>query len=180
MNAPAATPSFAESGAEAGEIADIECSTSALILHRLWEPLGDKQAPANGYLAKFSVPYCLAAAFHDRAVGIEQFTDERVADSALRALAAKVRYVVDPDDDYPANYRGYLRVGFNDGRVEEYAQPYFRGGVREPLEREEIAAKFRNNVRYSGWESSRGDELLAFCTGIAGASGPLDRSPFRG
>ena len=171
---------LAESGTDASEIADIECSTSELILHRLWEPLGDKQAPANGYLAKFSVPYCLAAAFHDRAVGIDQFTDARVADPALRALAAKVRYVVDPDDDYPTNYSGHLRVRFNDGRVEEYAQPYFRGGVREPLGREEIAAKFRNNVRYGGWETSSGDELLEFCTGIADASGRLDLSQFRG
>ena len=171
---------LAESGADAGEIADIECRTSALIVHRLWEPLADKQAPANGYAAKFSVPYCLAAAFHDRAVGLEQFTEERVADPALRALAAKVRYVIDPEDEYPANYRGHLRVRFRDGRIEEYVQPHFRGGVREPLGREEIAAKFRRNVRYGGWSASRGEELLDLCTGIADAPAPLDLSPFRG
>ena len=170
---------LAEHCADAGEIADIECRTSELIVHRLWEPLGDKRAPANGYAAKFSVPYCLAAAFHDRAVGIEQFTEERVADPALRALAARVRYVIDPDDDYPANYRGHLRVRFSDGRVDEYAQPYFRGGVREPLGREEIAAKFRDNIRYGGWSDARGEDLLEFCTGVAQVPASLDLSPFR-
>ena len=171
---------LAETCADAGEIADIECRTAELIVHRLWEPLADKQAPANGYAAKFSVPYCLAAAFHDRAVGLEQFTEERVADPALRALAAKVRYVVDPDDDYPVNYRGHLRVRFRDGRIEEYHQPHFRGGMREPLGREEIVAKFRRNVRHGGWSASRGDELLDLCTRIADAPAPLDLSPFRG
>ena len=34
---------LAEHCADAGEIADIECKTSELIVHRLWEPLGDKQ-----------------------------------------------------------------------------------------------------------------------------------------
>lgn len=171
---------LAEECTHADEIAEIECRTSELIVHRLWEPLADKRAPANGYAAKFSVPYCLAAAFHDHAAGLEQFTDERVADPALRALAAKVRYVVDPDDDYPANYRGHLRVRFRDGQVAEYSQPHFRGGVREPLSREEIVAKYGANIRYGGWDPSLGDALLDLCIGIAEAPAPLDLSPFRG
>ncbi len=170
---------LAGDGTDAEEIAEIECRTSELIVHRLWEPLAEKQSPVNGYAAKFSVPYCLAAAFHDHAAGLEQFTDERVADPALRALAAKVRYVVDPHDDYPVNYRGHLRVRFRDGRVAEYGQPHFRGGVREPLGREEIAAKFRENVRYGGWSLSKGEELFDFCSGVAAARAPLDLSPFR-
>ena len=170
---------LAESGADASEIVEIECRTSELIVHRLWEPLGDKQAPANAYAAKFSVPYCLAAAYHDRAVGLEQFTDERVADPALRALAAKVRYVIDPDNDYPANYRGHLRVRFRSGEVREFSQPHFRGGVREPLARAEIEAKFRENVRHGGWDASKGDALLELCSGIADTPAPLDLSPYR-
>src|SRR3989454_3977716 len=30
-------------------------------VHRLWEPLADKQRPPNGYAGKFSAPYCIAA-----------------------------------------------------------------------------------------------------------------------
>ena len=171
---------LAESGAGAGDVADVECRTSPLIVHRLWEPLAAKQAPPNAYAAKFSVPYCLAVAFHDRAVGLEQFTEARVADPAVRALASRIRYVIDPDDEYPANYRGHLRVRFRDGRIEEYVQPHFRGGVREPLRRGEIVAKFRSNVRYGGWSAARGEELLALCIGIADAPAPLDLSRFRG
>ena len=33
-----------------------------------------------GYVAKFSVPNCLAAAFRDRAIGSKEFIDEPVAD----------------------------------------------------------------------------------------------------
>ena len=43
------------------DIKDIVCETAEGILHRLWEPLADKQRPANGYAAKFSMPYLIAA-----------------------------------------------------------------------------------------------------------------------
>ena len=56
--------------------------------------------------AKFSTPYCIAVGFLDGKAGLEQFTDERAADPALRALAAKVSYVIDPNDEYPRNFTG--------------------------------------------------------------------------
>lgn len=59
-------------------------------------------------------------------------------------------------------------------------QPHFRGGVREPLGREEIVAKYRQNVRYGGWNRSKGEELLDFCSRVATARAPLDLSPFHG
>ena len=58
-------------------------------------------APPNGYAAKFSTPYCIAVGFLDGKAGFEQFTDERVMDPSVRALAAKVSYVIDPHNDYP-------------------------------------------------------------------------------
>ena len=112
-------------------------------------------------------------------MGREPFTDERVADPARRAFAAMVRYVIDPDNDDPDNYRGHLRARFRDGRIEEYSQPHFRGGVREPLSREEIVTRLGANIRFGGWSPSMGDALLELCLGIADAPAPLDPSPFR-
>ncbi|MGI9335599.1 MAG: MmgE/PrpD family protein [Gammaproteobacteria bacterium] len=171
---------LAGTGVDAASIVDMECKTSELIVHRLWEPLSDKQAPANPYSAKFSVPYCLAVAFHDGAVGLEQFTDARLTDPAVRSLAAKVRYVVDPDDEYPDNYTGHLRVRFTDGSVESFHQPHFRGGVHAPLTREEITAKFRRNVRYGGWSGELQEALLDLCLGIEQVAAPLELGTFRG
>src|SRR6266850_1741733 len=104
-------------------------------VHRLWEPLAEKQRPPNGYAAKFSAPYCIAARLVRGNLGLDAFTDEAVADPAVRALAAKVRYQIDPANPYPFEYTGHLRARLADGRVVEERQPHLRGGAREPLTR---------------------------------------------
>jgi hypothetical protein len=42
-----------------------------------------------------------------------------------------------------------------------------RGGVREPLTREELERKFRLNIAHGGWPAVVGEELLEFCKTIA-------------
>src|SRR5688572_15161502 len=76
------------------EIQDVVCEVAEGTVHRLWEPLAAKQRPPNAYAAKFSQPYCIAAGFVLGHAGLEAFTEERVADPRLRALAAKVRYEI--------------------------------------------------------------------------------------
>ena len=43
-------------------------------------------------------------------VGLGDFTDEAVKDKAVLALAGKVRYRIDPDNPYPNNFTGHIRV----------------------------------------------------------------------
>ena len=74
-----------------------------------------KQSPPNGYSAKFSTPYCIAVGFLDGKAGFEQFTDERVNDPTVRALAGKVSYVIDPGNPYPANFTGHIRATLSNG-----------------------------------------------------------------
>src|SRR5262249_29137265 len=88
---------LAARGLAADDIAEVVGEVAEGTVHRLWEPLPDKQRPANGYAAKFSTPYCVAAGFVRRNVGLDAFTDEAVREPAVLALAAKVRYEIDPD-----------------------------------------------------------------------------------
>ena len=53
------------------------------------------------------------------------------------ALAAKVKFVIDPDNPYPNNYTGHIRATLGDGSVVEERQPHMRGGAQEPLTRQE-------------------------------------------
>src|SRR5215468_9847542 len=89
---------LAARGIKPGDVTEIVCETAEGILHRLWEPLADKQRPPNGYAAKFSTPYCLACGFVRGNVGLSDFTDEATSDPAVIALARKVRYQIDPDN----------------------------------------------------------------------------------
>ena len=116
---------LARSGVRADEIETLVCEVGEGTVHRLWEPLAAKQSPPNGYSAKFSTPYCIAVGFLDGKAGFEQFTDERVADPAVRALAGKVSYAVDPANPYPANFTGHIRATLKNGQVREIRRrPY--------------------------------------------------------
>jgi 2-methylcitrate dehydratase PrpD len=52
--------SLVAKGLNPKDIVKIECNTAEGIVHRLWEPLTNKQNPPNGYAAKFSIPYAIA------------------------------------------------------------------------------------------------------------------------
>ena len=97
------------------------------------------------------------------AAGLEQFTEAKVRDPGLLALAAKVRYEIDPDNEYPRNYTGEIRVVLRDGSLREARQPHLRGGLREPLGRAEIKAKFHANAACGGWPESKIRDLEVWC-----------------
>lgn len=171
---------LAADGLDAEDIESVVCETGEGLVHRLWEPLADKHAPPSGYAAKFSMPYCMAVAFLDGDAGLLQFTDERARDPAVLALARKISYVIDPDNEYPRNYTGHVRVRLRDGSVREARQPHMRGGVREPLGREEMLAKFRANAAHGDWPAARAEALLAFCESLASLGDLSELRAFRG
>jgi 2-methylcitrate dehydratase PrpD len=142
-------------GIKPGEVKELICEVAEGTVHRLWEPLPDKQRPPNGYAAKFATPFILATGFVRGSVGLDAFTEQAVRDKDVLALASKVRYVIDPDNPYPNNFTGHIRAVLNDGRVIEERQPHFRGGAHEPLTRTDIEEKFMLNVRHGGWDDKR-------------------------
>ncbi len=147
-------------GIKAEEVKELVCEVAEGTVHRLWEPLASKQRPPNGYAAKFSTPFILASGFVRGGVGLDAFTDEAVRDPAVLALAAKVRYVIDPDNPYPNAFTGHIRAVLNDGRVIEERQPHFRGGANEPLTQADIVEKFALNARHGGWDEARANAAL--------------------
>jgi 2-methylcitrate dehydratase PrpD len=169
---------LAARGIKAGDIAEMVCEVGEGTVHRLWEPLADKQKPRNGYAAKFAVPYLLAEGFVHGNVGLDAFTEDAVKDQAVLALAAKVRYVIDPDNPYPNEFTGHIRATLRDGSVIEERQPHFRGGAKEPLSRQDIEDKFMLNCKHGGWDPARAKAALASLAKLY--EGPLNLSGLRG
>ena len=128
------------------DVAAVICRTAEGPVHRLWEPLADKQKPVSSYGAKFSLPYGIAVMLVRGRAGLAEFTDEAIHDPAVLRLAAKVRYQLDATIDYPRHFSGHVKVQMRDGRVFEENQPHPRGGIEDPLSLEELAAKFRANA----------------------------------
>src|SRR5438477_2841767 len=154
----------------ADDVVDMVCDVGEGTVHRLWEPLAAKQRPANGYAGKFSTPYCIAAGFvrgqQGLSVGLSDFSDDAVRDPAVLALAAKVRYRIDPQNPYPKNFTGHIRASLRDGSVVEEQQPHMRGGAQEPLSRADIEEKFLLNARHGGWSSDRAAAALKSIAGL--------------
>jgi 2-methylcitrate dehydratase PrpD len=143
----------------ADDIAEIVCNVGEGTVHRLWEPLADKHRPPTPYAAKFSTPYCMAIGFLDRDAGLAQFTDARITDRAVLDLAGKIRYNVDPNDEYPRRFTGHLRATLKDGSQREFRQPYMRGGAHAPLSAAELEAKFLHNTQHGGWPAALAMQL---------------------
>src|SRR5437763_8748889 len=143
------------------DVTAIEGETAEGIVHRLWEPLAAKQNPPNGYAAKFSIPYAIAVGMLRGDAGLGDYEEAIVHDPAVRALAGKVRYIVDPDNPYPRQFTGHLRVTLRNGDVREASQGHFRGGREAPMSAELLEAKFMANCNYGGWSADRARSALA-------------------
>src|SRR5258706_6021126 len=83
--------------------------------------------------------------------GLIDFEEAVVLDPAVRALAGKVRYVVDPDNPYPRQFTGHLRVTLRTGEVREASQGHFRGGREQPMSAEAPQAKVVAQFLLGGW-----------------------------
>ena len=121
---------------------------------------GQAESP-NGYAAKFSIPYAIAVGMLRGDAGLVDYEEAVVYDPAVRLLAGKVRYVVDPDNPYPRRFTGHLRVTLKTGEVREASQGHFRGGREEPMSAEALEAKFIANCTYGGWDADRARSALA-------------------
>jgi len=169
---------LAAKGISPDDIEEMICEVAEGTVHRLWEPLADKQRPPNGYGAKFSTPYCIAAAFLHGSLGLDAFANDRVKDPRVLALAAKIRYKIDPNNPYPNNYTGHIRAALRNGTIVEERQPHLRGGAHEPLTRKDIEEKFMANAQHGGWSPDRAEAALKLVRKVY--EGLYDLSVLRG
>ena len=111
-------------------------------------------------------------------VGLGAFTESAIRDERVLALAAKVKFVIDPDNPYPNNYTGHIKATLKDGRVIEDRQPHLRGGAQEPLTRQDVTDKFALNVQHGGWSRAQGEAALRLLGGLY--QGKIDLGTLRG
>jgi 2-methylcitrate dehydratase PrpD len=169
---------LAAKGIKPENVKELVCEVAEGTVHRLWEPLSVKQAPPNGYAAKFSSPFLLSYGFVHGNVGLDAFTETAVKDKAVLALAAKTKFVIDPNNPYPNAFTGHIRATLNDGTVVEERQPHFRGGAHEPLTRQDIEDKFMLNARHGGWDQQRAQSALGLLRKLY--DGRVDLKELRG
>ena len=104
--------------------------------------------PRTVFDAKFSLPYCLAAALVVGSVRIDAFNSERLADPAIRALLAKVEMEVEPELDasFPKQRAAIVEIELADGRRFRHFAPTRKGDPDAPLSDAELQDKARELI----------------------------------
>jgi len=128
------------------QVEEVECLVPAGEVPIVCEPATAKLRPRSPYDAKFSLAFCVAAALVGDRVGIGTFTEEGIREPGALALAARVRYTVDPSSPYPRTFPGWVKVRLKDGRTLEAREEGQRGGPERPIAPDEVIAKFRDNA----------------------------------
>jgi 2-methylcitrate dehydratase PrpD len=128
----------ASAGLAAAEVAAIRVHTFEAAMHLR------PTAPRTTEEAQFSLPWPVACALLDGAVGAEQVLGPALADPARQALAARVEVVHDPalEEPFPARALAWAEVIAHDGRRARSAVMAARGDADVPLTDGEIARKF--------------------------------------
>ncbi len=128
------------------QVEEVECLVPAGEVPIVCEPTTAKLRPRSPYDAKFSLAFCVAAALVGDRVGIGTFSEEGIREPGALALAARVRYTVDPSSPYPRTFPGWVKVRLRDGRMLEAREESQRGGPEMPIAPDEVIAKFRDNA----------------------------------
>lgn len=128
----------AERGLTADDVAEIDVGTYPIAV----EAVGGAYGPKTADEARFSLPYCVAAALLRGKLGLEEFSPECLADPGIAGLAERVKVSADPE--FAERRLGAARVTVRTTGGEEISSKVEspRGYPDNPLSRAEIEEKF--------------------------------------
>src|SRR5918995_1068473 len=162
-----------EHGLSDQDIAEVDVGTS----ERAMRVLAFTE-PATPYQAKYSMPYCIAAAVVDHEVTLDSFTDQKFEDRAIVEAGKKVHLSfpdlpiwpgladVGPDTEFVGNP---VTIRTTDGRSYNARVDIPRGDPALPLTDDELLAKYRDCGRsqLSPDDIERSVELLVGLENVA-------------
>jgi 2-methylcitrate dehydratase PrpD len=131
------------------EIERVTCVVHPLAGAIMFEPREVRYRPANGWSARWSMPFNMAVALSDGALGLDSYNDARVGDSRTQALMDKVVAEENANLAFPGDYPAWVRVQLKNRRVLEKKQLKVTGSAENPMPAAEYEAKFLDNARRS-------------------------------
>lgn len=119
--------------------------------HRAFAPLLHDR-PTSGLAGKFSLPYAVAAALADGAVGLAAFADAAVLRPEIQAFLPRVSK---REGTGPTNARyAALTLKLHDGRVLERRVEALRGSASLPLSDAALVDKLADCLRHAGLDAA--------------------------
>jgi 2-methylcitrate dehydratase PrpD len=104
--------------------------------------------PHTVFEAKFSLPYCLAAALVVGSVRVDAFAQARLRDPAIRRLVERVTMEIEPklDAAFPKQRAAIVEIETVDGERLSHFSPTRKGDPDAPLSDDELRAKARELI----------------------------------
>jgi aconitate decarboxylase len=133
----------AQASLQADDIEEIEVRCSTLTA----DHVGWAYVPGSVTTAQMNLTYCLAAAITDGRLTVDQFDPSRLVDPAILSLVKRIRVTIDPAIDELGRARRHfveLRLKTRDGSVLSETCEFPRGSAGNPLQPDEVVAKFRH------------------------------------
>jgi 2-methylcitrate dehydratase len=105
----------------------------------------EKWRPKTRETADHSLPYCVAVALQDGEVGLDQFSERRIADPTLLDLVSRIEVRPDADLDarYPASTPNRITVTTRDGQEAVREVEFPKGHSSNAMTDDEVENKFR-------------------------------------
>lgn len=124
-----------------GEISKITVHTNPIA-----NRIAGTRSPRSVRQAKFSIPFCLAAAVMNQRLSLDEFTPEMLDDSRVRFLMDTVKlqidHKIDPDDPYL--WLANVQIALNNGQLLEASSNYPPGTPRNPMKPSQVIDKFKH------------------------------------
>jgi 2-methylcitrate dehydratase len=130
-----------------------------------WNGIGsepEKWHPTTRETADHSLPYIIAAALIDGSIEPSTFSEERIADTHLRALMQKVSVRENPEFTrrYPTEVPCRIEIVSSGGKHHIASIDYPKGHAKNPMTDAEIEQKFRRMCSSKGLDAVKVDEIL--------------------
>ena len=106
----------------------------------------EKWDPKTRETADHSIPWLVASALLEGPVSPDSFTDDRIANPALRDIMSRMTLVEEPEFTarYPGEYNCRITVTGRNGQSHAAHTAWPKGHRNNPMSDSDVAAKFRN------------------------------------
>ncbi len=106
----------------------------------------DDVEPTTPYVAKFSLPFCVATALRYGHVNTGDFIETRLEDPDLLQLMERIKIRSDPQLSvhYPVKWPARVEIITQDGKSLKGSSDYPKGDPENPLEERDVIEKFRD------------------------------------
>lgn len=153
-------------GLRASDVTRIRCPIAEHMIGIVCVPREEKIAPQHEGQGRGSLPYTLAEALVTGKLDGTSYRSDAATRGEIRALAAKIEHEVDRNAK-PNQFKGWVIVELEDGRVLERVEPYNHGSAERPLRDFDILKKFRDNAN-ARFDEARTTDIEAAVKSLTG------------